>query len=364
MMALLNSFATKHPIKSAALAAALLLSTAAAVSAAEVELLPNGQLSATSSEMTKPGQFKKAAPWRIGVSWAGMGNSWIVQMISEMRHTAGQDKNIGGFIVTEANWNPAKQVADVEDLLAKKVDALIIGPISQAVGTPLIEKAAKQGIPVITFGAYGSSTLSTVEVMAGGKVFGQQGGDFLRKELKGKGNLWVFRGVAGVDEEQLRYDGFRKAIDGSELKITQEVFGDWNYAKGKQLCENLVLSGQQADGIWFSGSEMTRACIDVFKEAGKPLVPMTGEANNGFLRIWKESNVKSVAPLMTPGLGTAVVRAATSLLEGKPLHKSYFSTLAPITRDQLDKSYRADLSDAFWLPSGLPEEKLKQQFKK
>lgn len=332
--------------------------------AADVQLLPGGQLTPTSTQQTASGQFKKAPPWRIGVSWAGMGNSWIVQMISEMRHTAGQDRNIGGFIVTEANWNPAKQVADVEDLLAKKVDVLIIGPISQAVGAPLIEKATRSGIPVVTFGAYGPSTTSTVEVMAGGRVFGQQGGEFLRRELKGKGSIWVFRGVAGVDEEQLRYDGLRKALAGSDIKITQEVFGDWNYAKGKQLCENLVLSGQPVDGIWFSGSEMTRACLDVFKEAGKPLVPMTGEANNGFLRVWKETGVKSVAPLMTPGLGAAVVRAATALLEGKPLYRSYFSTLDPITREQLDKFYRADLNDAFWMPTGLPEDKLRQQFRR
>lgn len=357
---------TMKPIPMLA-AAALFMSLSTGMqarAAADVALLPGGQLSPASTEQTKPNQFKKAAPWRIGVSWAGMGNSWIVQMISEMRHTAAQDKHIGEFIVTEANWNPAKQVADVEDLLAKKVDVLIIGPISQAVGAPLIEKAAKRGIPVVTFGAYGPATMSTVEVMAGGKLFGQQGGEFLRSALKGKGQIWVFRGVAGVDEEQLRYDGLRAALAGSGIKITQEVFADWNYAKAKQTCESLVLSGQPVDGIWFSGSEMTRACLDVFKEAGKPLVPMTGEANNGFLRLWKENKLKSVAPLMTPGLGTAVVRAATALLDGKPLYKAYFSMLPPITADQLDKFYRPDLNDAFWLPSGLPEDKLRQQYRR
>ena len=274
------------------------LAAAQAAHAADVELLPPGLLTATTAEQTKPGQYKKAGPWRIGVSWAGMGNSWIVQLIAEMRHAAAQDKNIGEFIFTEANWQPAKQVADVEDLLTKKVDLLIIGPISQAIGAPLIEKAAKAGIPVVTLGSYGRTVPSTTEIWAGGRIFGQQGGEFLRKELGGKGNLWVFRGIAGVDEEQQRYDGLKKAIEGSNLKITNEVFGDWNYAKAKQICENLVLSGQPVDGIWFSGAEMTRACIDVFKEAGKPLVPMTGEANNGFLRVWKQAGVKTVAPIV------------------------------------------------------------------
>ena len=332
--------------------------------AADVEILPDGLMTPTSKEQTKVNQFKKAAPWRIGVSFGGVGNTWIVQMIQEMKYEASLHKEVGEFIFVEANWQPAKQVADVEDLLTKKVDALIIGPISAAIGAPLSEKAIKQGIPVVVFGAFGKAMQSTTEIGAGGEVFGRQGGEFLRKELKGKGNVWAFRGVAGVDEETLRYDGFRKSLVGSDIKITNEVFGDWGYAKGKQLCENLVLSGNPVDGIWFSGAEMTRACLDVFKESGKALVPMTGEGNNGFLRAWKQTGVKSVAPLFTPGLGAAVVRASVALLEGKPVYKSYFSSPAAIQQEDATRFYRADLSDAYWLPSTLPEAKLKELFRR
>jgi ribose transport system substrate-binding protein len=332
--------------------------------AADVELLPNGLMSPTTKEMTKANQFKKAPPWRIGVSFGGVGNTWIVQMIQEMKYAASQDKQIGEFIFVEANWQAAKQVADVEDLLTKKVDALIIGPISAAIGAPLAEKAAKAGIPVVVFGAFGKAMQSSVEVGAGGEIFGQQGGDFLKRELKGKGSVWAFRGIAGVDEETLRYNGFRKAIAGTELKVTKEVFGDWGYAKGKQLCENLVLSGEAVDGIWFSGAEMTRACLDVFKESGKALVPMTGEGNNGFLRAWKQTGVKSIAPLFTPGLGVATVKAAVALLEGKPMYRAYFSSPPPVLQPDLDKFYRPDLSDAYWLPSTLPESVLKETFKR
>ena len=117
------------------------------------------------------------------------------------------------------------------------------------------------------------------------------------------------------------------------------------------------------DGIWFSGAEMTRACIDVFKEAGRPLVPMTGEANNGFLRVWKQAGVKTVAPIVTPGLGTAVVRASSALLEGKPLYRSYFSMPTPIARDQLDKFFRPELNDSYWMPTVLPEAKIVETYR-
>ncbi|MCO5399695.1 ABC transporter substrate-binding protein [Ralstonia soli] len=340
----------------------LLVCAATCTWAAESQLLPGNLLSPTSVQETRPDAYKKAPPWRVGVSFAGVGNSWIVQMIQEMRYEASLHKEIGEFLFTEANWKPAKQVSDVQDLLTKKIDLLIIGPISEAVGAPLIADAAKRGIPVVTFGAYGNGTQSTTEIMGGGKVFGRQGGQFLCSELKGKGRIWAFRGMAGVDEEQLRYDGFRKAVDACGLKVTNEVFGDWSYVKGKQLCENLVLSGQPVDGIWFSGAEMTRACIDVFKETGKALVPMTGEANNGFLRVWKSSGVKSVAPIFTPGLGAATVRAAVALLRGQSVHRSYFSAPEPITGATLDQYFRPDLNDAYWFPTTLPEATLMKMF--
>jgi len=169
---------------SVATVAALCLSATAL--AEDVVLLPNGLMSPTSKEQTKPNQFKKAPPWRIGVSFGGVGNTWIVQMIQEMKHEASLHKEVGEFIFVEANWQAAKQVADVEDLLTKKVDVLILGPISAGIGAPLSEKAVKAGIPVVVFGAFGKAMQSTVEVGAGGEVFGKQGATFCARNSKAR----------------------------------------------------------------------------------------------------------------------------------------------------------------------------------
>ena len=327
-----------------------------------IELLPGDLLSATSTELTPADEYKKDGPWKIGVSFGGVGNTWIVQMHQEMKYEATLHPEIGEFLFVEANWEPAKQVSDLEDMLASGVDAIIVGPISTPLVVNQVNKAIEMGIPVITFGATNGELASTVEIMGGGEAFGLVGGEYLNEKLGGKGNIWAFRGVAGVGEEEARYAGFRKGIEGSELQITNEVFADWNYAKSKQLCENLVLSGQQVDGIWFSGAESTRACIDVFKETGTPLVPMTGEGNNGFMRIWHDEGLDSAAPVFTPGLGPAVVRAAVAILEGRQLYRTYYSTPAPITNETLDQYYRPDLNDSYWVVSTLPEEELQKAF--
>ncbi len=92
--------------------------------AADVQLLPNGLMEPASTEQVPANKFKKAAPWVIGMSWPGVGNTWIVQTIQEIKFAGSHDPNVKEFRFAEANWQPAKQVADIEDLMAHKVDAL------------------------------------------------------------------------------------------------------------------------------------------------------------------------------------------------------------------------------------------------
>ena len=107
---------------------------------------------------------------------------------------------------------------------------------------------------------------------------------------------------------------------------------------------------------------MTRACLDVFKEIGKPLVPMTGEANNGFLRAWKAAGADSMGPIYTPGLGTATVGRHGSA-GGRTALQGLLSDPEPITAANFDQYYRPDLNDAYWFPSTLPENVIVDTFK-
>lgn len=344
--------------------AVFLLTLAAPVWSAGDVKLGAGLVPQAGSQKTAPNQFKKKGPWKIAISMPGAGNSWLVQMLEETKYEASKHKEIAQFIVVDAEWNPGKQVADLEDLLTKNVDAVLVWPVTPTALGAIVDKIAARGIPVISAGPLeGTNKLATV-LTVGREAFGRVGGEFLVKELKGKGTVWMIRGMAGVAEEEYRYQGAVSAFKGTNITIGAEAYGDWSYAKGKQVCENLVMSGKPVDGIWFSGAEMTKGCIEVFKEFKKPLVPMTGEGNNGFLRVWKESGVKSIVPVYPATVGESQVLAAIALLEGKQLYKDYVSVLPPITEANRDEYYRPDLNDNYWVPSALPEAKLKELYGK
>lgn len=338
---------------------------AGSVRAQEVNLMQGVTPRPGDDRMTAPNQFKKSGPWKIGMSHFGVNaNTWTVQMSHEAEAAAKLDKRIGQFILLDANINQAKQVADIEDLIAQKVDAIIVTPLTPTSADAGIEKAVAAGIPVIVHTGLTETDKYTVDIQGGGVHFGKVMGDFLVKQLKGKGNIWVLRGLPAHPEDINRYKGLLEAIKGTDIKIIAEDAGKWQYDTGKQVCEAFYLNNPKVDGIWSSGADMTRACVDVFQQYGANIPPITGEGNNGFFAIWTKLKFPSVSPEYGPEQGAAGVRAAVALLEGKPLHKRYIYEPDGWDIDKAKKYYRSDLSANAWFPSSLTEQELQSYYGK
>ncbi|WP_377515588.1 ABC transporter substrate-binding protein [Ochrobactrum sp. RH2CCR150] len=350
------------------LAISLLVATtlgAMPLHAQEVNLLEGVTTPTENNPSVEANKFKKDAPWVIGMSSFGVNaNTWTVQVAHEADAAAARDKRISKFILLDAGFDQKKQVADIEDLIAQKVDAIIVQPVTSTSANASIEKAVKAGIPVVLHTGRIDSDAYTTEIQGGAEHFGKVMGDFLVKELNGKGNIWVLRGLAGHPEDTNRYNGLLQSLKGTDVKIAAEENGDWQYDKAKKVCETLYLSDPNVDGIWSSGADMTRACVDVFKQFGAPIPPITGEGNNGFFGQWIKDGFRSISSVYSPAQGAAGIRAAVALLEGKELKKHYAYNPDGWDIDTVEKYYRDDLSANVWWPSELSEEQLKEFYGK
>jgi ribose transport system substrate-binding protein len=100
--------------------------------------------------------------------------------------------------------------------------------------------------------------------------------------------------------------------------------------------------------------------MDVFIELGLPIPPISGEGNNGFFRVWKDSGAVSMAAVFPPAQGAAAVRAAMALLAGEEMMHRYVGQPDPILQDQLDDFLREDLNENLWFPTSLPEDVLQE----
>ncbi|SDN04790.1 ABC transporter substrate-binding protein [Ensifer sp. YR511] len=301
----------------------------------------------------------------IGLSNFALNNDHSTQTMAEARYEAAQFGEIKQFIITDAGGSVPQQIADIEDLAARGVDAIIVRAGSETALNAVIEKVYDQGIPVIIFSSSASPKRYTTKIVGDDKEFGRVGAEYLARDMGGKGKVIAIRGIAGNSIDTDRWAGAKEVFDTHpEIEVVGEGYGEWAYDRGKQVCESLLLAHPDITGIWSSGGAMTQACAEAMVEYGLDLVPMSGEAGNGFLRVWQEMNLQSVAPQYPTWLGAQAVIASLRILKGAETYDAYVYRTDPITRDEIPQFYRPELKDSYWVGSILPEDQLKSMYGK
>jgi len=302
----------------------------------------------------------------IGFSNFGVGNSWRVQMEAEFKARADQlvsDGVVSKYYMTDSNEDVDKQIADMHDLINKGCDAIIITAASPDALSPVCEEAMNAGIVVVSFDNFVTTDDVTAKVGVDETEFGKCGAQWLADKLGGKGNIVILDGIAGTSADTMRNEGAMSVFANyPDIKILGEAHAGWDYNQAKTVVEGFLSEFPQIDGVWSQGGAMTQAALDAFIAAGRPLVPMSGEANNGLLKAWKENLDKgfdSIAPCDPAPMSATALDTAINALEGKLVQLHTIISLPVITSDTLDDYVRMDLPDSFWNYTNLTPDQIK-----
>lgn len=315
---------------------------------------------AQGSTVTDPAPADGGKTYKVGFSNVWVGNSWGVQCVNELESYLKNDPRVSEYYITDANNDVNKQISDIQDLISKGVDLLMLQAISPDAVVPVIEEAKAKGITVVTCVSPVNTDQYDASVSAKDQDFGRVGMEWLAEAIGGKGSIIILNGMSGLSSAVDRRAGVQEVLDKyPDIKVLGEEYADWDYAKGKTATENLLAAFPQIDGVWSCGGDMTRGAVEAFLAAGRPLVPMTGEDNNGFLKIWKENipnGFTSIAPSMPTWLFAEGARIGLDLLDGNPpAQKDTVVEIPVITQDELDKYVRDDLSDSYWANTKMSE---------
>jgi len=309
--------------------------------------------------------YKKDGPYTIGFSNISVVNSWRVQMVEELKYEASLHPQIAELYVTDAGGDINKQIADIEDLMAKGIDALLVTPASPTALIPVIEEVYEAGIPVIVFNSALDGDGYTAFVGKDQVAFGYTGGKFINDALGGKGKIIALSGIAGNSITEDRWTGAQKGWEGSEIEVLGREFADWALDKGKIAAENLLAAHPEIDGVWSGGGAMTQGAIEAFLAAGRPLVPMSGEDNNGFLKLWakyRDQGFRGIAPSEPTWVSGEALKMALKALQGQPIPQKYMLPDAPITDENLDQYVQPNKPDSLWANTRLSQEKIDELY--
>ena len=328
-----------------------------------------GESASASASDSESESASEATQYRIGFSNFSVANTWRVQFEAEFKYAAEQLKTegvISEYYMTNSQGDATKQIADMQDLITKECDAIIVTAGSPDTLNAIVEEAKSKGIVVVAVDQLVSTDAVDARVAFNNYEFGQTVAQFVSDQLGGKGKVIVLEGIAGAAGNEEEKKGAYDVIDATELEVLADVPCDWDYAKAKAAMEDLITANPQIDGVICWGGAMAQAAMDVLADAGRPLVPICGEANNGYLKEWKKyipDGYKGLAPSCPPYMSAIALNTAIDILNGNPpADKDIPANGETITEATLDDYLREDLPDSFWNTCWLPEEEIQKLY--
>ena len=228
----------------------------------------------------------------VGFSSAGMGNSWRMFMKANFDAEVAKHPEISKVYFTNADEKPEKQASDISDLIAKGIDLLIIQPSIGDALVPAVEMAAATGIPVIIFDGTVPSNAYTAYVGQDMKKLGAHYAEQLISMMGTEGNIVLLSGIAGQMSVELRLEGAMDVFAGYPgINILDTQYTGWSIPKAKEIMQGFLQVYPEIDGIWADSGLMSFPALETMKEAGRKLVPSTGDHLNGYAKFLVENNV-------------------------------------------------------------------------
>ncbi len=358
--------------------AALVVTGIIGLSSVQAQDKLNGYTGAPRTEVWSPvdlqytdtSQYKKEGPYVIGFSNASVDNTWRLAQLHAIQAAAAKHKDvIKQLIITDANNSPSKQVSDVEDLLQRGVDILLVSASKSDALDPIVTQAMKDGIPVIMVDRRVTSENFVSFVTASDQVTGRLFAQWLVEKLNGKGNVIMLPGQAGASPAEIRIAAAKSIFaQYPGIKILDMQYTDWSPAKAKTIVSAMIQKyGKEINGIWNDSGVQGGGSLEAFVAAGyKPgeIPPVTCADLNGCLKTALENKAPVLNFDYPPAMGGAAVELALQVLSGAAVPKLYFvnsdvvvskgDETASVRADRWAEDYvRMDKSNDLILSSGL-----------
>jgi ABC-type sugar transport system substrate-binding protein len=209
---------------------------------------------------------------KVGFSQMEENNPWRIAETNSLRDEAKKRGDRFELIVTNAQGQISKQVSDVEDLIAQRVDAIFLAPREfEGLGSAL-QKAKEAKIPVFLIDREAAGKAGEDFVAFLGSNFVEQGrraGEWLVKNSNGKAGIVELTGTAGASVARDRSQGFRDAIKNSpDMKILTSQTGNFSRAEGQKVMENIIQAhGKAITAVYAHNDEMALGAIQALKAA-------------------------------------------------------------------------------------------------
>ncbi len=279
----------------------------------------------------------KKDTYKVGFAQTESNNPWRLAQTKSMQDEAAARG--WQMVYTDAAGSAAKQVADVNSMIAQGVDLIFLAPREELPLIPAIKAAKGANIPVILLDRNVDQTLAAAGedyVTFIGSDFIEEGkrvADWLVANAGGKSKILQLEGTTGSSPANDRKKGFDDVITANAaFTILASQTGDFARDKGRQVAETLLQAHPDADIIYAHNDEMAIGAISAIeaagKVAGKDVIILSIDGGKEIVQLIIDGKVAAVSecsPLFGPkAFDTAVAYANGEAIPAKLINPDRF----------------------------------------
>ena len=195
-----------------------------------------------------------------------------------MKEGAQLEANKLGYnlVVLDSQNNPAKELANVQDLMVQNPKLLLINPTdSDAVGNA-IKMANQAKIPVITLDRMAAKGEVVSHIASDNRVGGKMAGDYIAQKAGADAKVIQLEGIAGTSAARERGEGFQQSLAQNKFKLLASQPADFDRTKGLNVMQNLLTAHPDVQAVFAQNDEMALGALRALQTAGKTDVIVVG----------------------------------------------------------------------------------------
>ena len=263
--------------------------------------------------LTRPAAAEKP---RLALVVKSLANEFVVTMtqsaLAHQKQHAERYTLVAHGIRNETDV--AAQIRIVEQMVADKVDALVISPADSKALVPAIQAAASKGVLVVNIddrldaAALRAKGLHVPFVGPDNRAGARMVGAALAKTLKAGDEVGIIEGVSSAYNAQQRTLGFQDAMRAAGIPVVAVHSGQWEIDKSHAVAASMMRAHPDLKALLAGNDSMALGAVAAVKAAGKA----------GQVAIVGYDNIGAIGPMLKDGrvLATADQFAARQAVFG------------------------------------------------
>ncbi len=261
-----------------------------------------------------------AAGEKIGLVVSTQNNPFFVTL----KEGAVQKANELGYelIVLDSQNDPSKELGNVEDLLVKGVNVLLINPTDSDAVVSSVRAANRSKIPVVTLDRAANGGKVVSHVASDNVLGGEVAGNYIVEKLGGKGKVVELEGIPGTTAARDRGEGFNKAIAG-KLDVVAKQAADFDRTKGLTVMENILQAQPEINAVFAHNDEMALGALKAIESSGRKNIIVVGfDATDDAVAAVKDGKLSATVAQKPAEIGAIGIEVANKIIKKEAVQEN------------------------------------------